>query len=469
MKISKKNLLSLIQENITEMAMDFDPNMPERPHADIQAKLQTGDTPLQKVPFPKTGREENDPSHNFQELVGSERYKKVIQNLRQIGNVQAPVTQISSINDYVSSPITRLMAGAHSRIVQIESAHKEQLAQAAIAIVTDVWQIPEGFCQWDVQIVGQEEMDPGKFKQDEPNEENPEQVEIEDTEDIITDLAQLSLERAKRRFINLIIQGASKRGHYMYQMVPDKIQEIVGGEADDLIYNYGVLMSTNDTLYWQMGEAMMGMAKGSIGGEEDVDPQTDPPTIRVRAVNFPIAIHECIKGWLEVVALKGQPENPQEREIYMQASQMEDTLDKERWDLLLGPAIWDKIEVAIPNDLYTNKNFRTYVNFVFMEIFKLPAKKMLVLLKEVVSGSEVGSRLINELVGAVKENMSNYDQEVTSYEANESLERFNQGLDEISDQENGDSLIDELRNLGIRFSSDEEDELDNEDEEEDEY
>lgn len=468
MKISKKKLLSLIQENITEMAMDFDPNMPERPHADIQAKLQTGDTPLKKVPFPQTGREGDNPSHNYQELVGSERYKRVIQNLRQIGNTQAPVTQISNINDYISSPITRLMGAAHGRIVQIESAHKEQLAQAAIAIVSNVWQIPEGFCQWDVQIVGQEEMDPGKFKQDQPNEENPDQVEIEDTEEIVTDLAQLSLERAKRRFINLIIQGASKRGHYMYQMVPDKIREIVGGEADDLIYNYGVLMSTNDTLYWQMGEAMMGMAKGSIGGEEDVDPQTDPPTIRVRAVNFPIAIHECIKGWLEVVALKGQPENPEERERYMQASQMEDTLDKERWDLLLGPAIWDKIEPMIPNELYTNANLKTYVNFVFMEIFKLPAKKMLVLLKEVVSGSETGSRLINELVAAVKANMENYDKEVSSYEASEYLERFNQDLDEISDQENGDSLIDELRSLGIRFSSDEEDELDNEDEE-DEY
>lgn len=468
MRISKKNLLSLIKENITEMAMDFDPNMPERPHADIQAKLQTGDTPLKKVPFPQTGREGDNPSHNYQELIGSERYKRVIQNLRQIGNTQAPVTQISNMSDYINSPITRLMGAAHGRIIQIESAHKEQLAQAAIAIVTDVWQIPEGFCKWDVQIVGQEEMDPSKFKQDQPNEENPDPVEIDDTEEIVTDLAQLSLERAKRRFINLIIQGASKRGHYMYQMIPDKIREIVGGEADDLIYNYGVLMSTNDTLYWQMGEAMMGIAKGGIGGEEDVDPQTDPPTIKVKAVNFPIAIHECIKGWLEVVALKGQPENPQERERYMQASQMEDTLDKERWDLLLGPAIWDRIEVAIPNDLYTNKNFKTYVNFVFMEIFKLPAKKMLVLLKEVVSGSEIGSRLLNELVNVVKENMSNYDQEVTSYEANESLERFNQGLDEISDQENGDSLIDELRSLGIRFSSDEEDELDNEDEE-DEY
>jgi hypothetical protein len=378
----------------------------------------------------------------------------VIQNLRQIGNVQAPVTQISNINDYVSSPITRLMAGAHARIVQIESRYKDQLAQAAIAIVTDVWQIPEGFCQWDVKIVSQEEMDPNKFKQDEPNEQNPDEVEIEDAEEIITDLAQLSLERAKRRFINLIIQGASKRGHYMYQMVPDKIKEIVGGEADDLIYNYGVLMSTNDTLYWQMGEAMMGMAKGSVGGEEDVETETDPPTIRVKAVNFPIAIHECIKGWLEVVALKGQPENPEEREAYMQASQMEDTIDKERWDLLLGPAIWDRIQAVIPSELYTNENLKTYINFVFMEIFKLPAKKMLVLLKEVVSGSEIGSRLLNELVEVVKENMSNYNQEVTSYEANESLERFNQDLDEISDQENGDDLLDELRGLGIRFSSD---------------
>jgi hypothetical protein len=468
MKISKKTLLSLIQENITEMAMDFDPNMPERPHADIQGKLQAGDTPLQKVPFPKTGREENDPSHNFQELVGSERYKRVIQNLRQIGNVQAPVTQISSINDYVSSPITRLMAGAHGRIVQIEERYKQQLAQAAIAIVTDVWQIPDGFCQWDVQIVGQEEMDPNKFKQDQPNEENPDEVEIEDTEEIITDLAQLSLERAKRRFINLIIQGASKRGHYMYQMVPDKIQEIVGAEADDLIYNYGVLMSTNDTLYWQMGEAMMGMAKGSVGGEEDVDPQTDPPTIRVRAVNFPICIHECIKGWLEVVALKGQPEDPTERERYMQASQMEDTLDKERWDLLLGPAIWDRIQAVIPNELYTNENLKSYINFVFMEIFKLPAKKMLVLLKEVVSGSEIGTRLLNELVAVVKENMSNYDKEVTSYEASEYLERFNQDLDDVADQVDGDSLKDILGDMGISLSRDEEDELDNEDDE-DEY
>jgi hypothetical protein len=153
----------------------------------------------------------------------------------------------------------------------------------------------------------------------------------------------------------------------------------------------------------------------------------------------------------------------------MQASQMEDTLDKERWDLLLGPAIWDKIQEVIPNELYTNENLKTYINFVFMEIFKLPAKKMLVLLKEVVSGSETGARLLNELVAVVKENMSSYDQEVTSYEANQSLQRFNQDLDDVTEQEDSHSLKDIMSSLGITFSQEEEDELDNEDEEEDEY
>ena len=79
MKVSKKEFLSLIKENITEMAMDFDPNMPERPHTDVQQKLATGDTPIKKVPLPKTGREQGEPAHNYQELLASQRYKQVIQ------------------------------------------------------------------------------------------------------------------------------------------------------------------------------------------------------------------------------------------------------------------------------------------------------------------------------------------------------------------------------------------------------
>ena len=66
MKLSKKNLLYLIQENLNEMPMDFDTQ--DRPHQDIQNKLASGDTPIKKVPLPKTG---NEPNSNFQELLAS--------------------------------------------------------------------------------------------------------------------------------------------------------------------------------------------------------------------------------------------------------------------------------------------------------------------------------------------------------------------------------------------------------------
>jgi hypothetical protein len=460
MKISKKTFLSLIKENITEMAMDFDPNMPERPHTDVQQKLATGDTPIKKVPLPKTGREGDAPSHNYQELLASQRYKQVIEKLRGAG-VEAPVTQISSMQDAMNSPIVSIMGNAHANIVNLESEHRIELAQLAVDLVTKVWQIPEGMCQWDVQIINQRQMDTN-FPQDQPEEENPE--EVEDTEEIINDLAKLNLERAKRRFINLIVQGASKRGHYMYQMVPDELERILPGQGNELMYNYAILMSTNDTLYWQMGEQMMGMQKGSVGGREEVDRQTDPPTIKVRAVNFPIAVHECIKGWLELVATKGEKAgNALDQERYMQAKSMEDTIDKELWDLRLGPAIWDKVLERIPVELVTDKNTYGYQNFLLMEIFSLPAKKMLVLLKEVVAQTPVGDRLLNELIDAIKENMNQYNQDMVSHEANEALGIFNDDLDEVADETDEDELKDILGSMGIGLSDDdEEDDLEDE-------
>jgi hypothetical protein len=461
MKISKKTFLSLIKENITEMAMDFDPNIPERPHTDVQQKLATGDTPIKKVPLPKTGREGDAPSHNYQELLASQRYKQVIEKLRGAG-VEAPVTQISSMQDAMNSPIVTIMGNAHANIVNLESEHRIELAQLAVDLVTKVWQIPEGMCQWDVQIINQRQMDTN-FPQDQPEEENPE--EVEDTEEIINDLAKLNLERAKRRFINLIVQGASKRGHYMYQMVPDELERILPGQGNELMYNYAILMSTNDTLYWQMGEQMMGMQKGSVGGREEVDRQTDPPTIKVRAVNFPIAVHECIKGWLELVATKGEKAgNALDQERYMQAKSMEDTIDKELWDLRLGPAIWDKVLERIPVELVTDKNTYGYQNFLLMEIFSLPAKKMLVLLKEVVAQTPVGDRLLNELIDAIKENMNQYNQDMVSHEANEALGIFNDDLDEVADETDEDELKDILGSMGIGLSDDDEDD-DLEDEE----
>jgi hypothetical protein len=450
MKLSKKNLLYLIQENLNEMPMDFDTQ--DRPHQDIQNKLASGDTPIKKVPLPKTG---NEPNSNFQELLASERYKQVINKVRQYTGVESPmVGEGGSIGQ-----LSQMMMNAHNAIVQTEREHRGQLEQLAIELVMKEMGIPEGSVQFDAKIVGMGEVDMSDFNREEQNQENPEEVETEDQEEefnieqnLMQDLETLDLERAKRRLINSMVQGSSKKGHYMYQLVPQKIQQITGSQ--ELINQYGVLMSINDTLYWQLSDdtmqMMMGGAAGAAGGSEEVERDTDPPTIKARAINFPILVHELIKGMMELFSHQGEPED---KDLFQQVMQHEDTLEKEMWDLRLGPAIWDRIRNQFPEDILTDENKVEIQNYLLVEIFKLPARRFLTLMKEVISGSETGKRLLQQIVNAINQTLNDQNYE-------ETMAQFNDELETIESETEEDDFKNFFNSLGIDLSDDNEEDDD---------
>lgn len=443
MEFSKKDLLSLLKEDITEMPMDFDTQ--DRPDQELQGKLAQGDTPLKKVPLPQTG----DENKNFQELLASERYRQVVAKVREYTGVETPMVGQQGI-----MPLAQMMMTAHNQIIQAESAHKEELQQLAIDLVMKEMSIPEGAINYDAKIVGMGEINTDDFNREmDQQEENIEPVDIE--EDLADDLGTLNLEKAKRRLINSMIQGASKKGHYMYHYVADKIREITGSES--LINQYGVLMSVNDTLYWQLSDdtmkAMMGGGGGggSVGGKERVDRNTTPPTIYAEGLNFPILVHELIKGTLELFAIQGRPTDAEGNEDprYAEVEQSEDTLEKEVWDLRLGPAIWERVRRQFPEEIVVDENKYELQNYLLVEIFKLPAKNFLVFMKEVVSGSENGKRLMNELMQGV-------DQMFKDQDYQDAIAAFNEDLDNITDDTDDDDLGDFLGGLGIRLSDDDE-------------
>ena len=68
----------------------------------------------------------------------------------------------------------------------------------------------------------------------------------DDLENFMAAFEKFNLEKAKRRFINSLIQGASKKGHYMFNLVSEELNNI----NPELLNLYGVLMSINDLLYW---------------------------------------------------------------------------------------------------------------------------------------------------------------------------------------------------------------------------
>lgn len=496
MRISKKKLLSLLNENIEkqkklrEMAMDFDTG--DRPHEDIQNKLRTGETPYKKVPLPQTGNE----NQNFQELLASERYREVIQNIRQyVGN--APRLR----GEQGIGPLAQIMMGALMNIINTEQAHRQELEQLAVDLVKKEFSIPEGALQYDAKIVGIGEISDEGFNKmaprnqepepeapnidDEDDEENDEmnpqgndqnqddEDEEENAIDVERTLMQtfenMTLEKAKRRFINGIIQGASDKGHYMYHYVADRIREITG--SDDIINQYGIMMAVNDAIYWQIGEnsldAMMGTDQGGGGqqggrqpqrpqqggegnqnqpqmpqghmqggggnpnmaGRQDIDRNTNPPTIRAIGVNFPVLVHELIKGTLELFAIQGRPES---EEDYAEVEASEDTLAKENWDLRLGPAIWNRIRAMYPEDILADEDKFEIQNYLLVEIFKLPPKKFFVFMREVLMATDRGSVMMDDLVEGIHRMLNDEDWDDESTEFHDELE---DATNEISDED----------------------------------
>jgi hypothetical protein len=451
MQFSKKKLLSLIQENLNEMPMDFDSQ--DRPDQGVQDDLAAGETPLKKIPFPQTGDE---PNKNFQELLASERYKQVVAKMRQYTGTNATIRGMEGL-----SPLMQQMMSAHNQILQFEQNHRRELEALAVELVMKELGIPEGSVQFDARIIGMGEFNPEDFNHDQEGEEEGGEEEGGDEMDlgneieIVNDLEKLDLEKAKRRFINTIIQGASKRGHYMYHYAEERISQIVGN--DRIIGLYGIMMSVNDALYWQLPNETMKMMgqQGNIAGREDVDRQTDPPTVKARAVNFPVLIHELIKGTLELIAIQGRPRDEEgNEEDFRDIEDSEDTLEKEMWDLRLGPAIWDRIRSKFPEDVLTDEDKGIIQLKVFQSIFQKPAKEFLVFMKEVVSNSENGNRLMETLVRAIEEDINNYEYEQTMAE-------FDEDLTNISDETDNDDLKDFISGIpGISLSNDDEEDDD---------
>jgi len=437
MKFLKKDLLRILGENLHEMPMDFD--TPDRPHSDVTRPLSTGDTPLKKIPLPKTGDE---PNKNFQELLASERYRQVVAKVREYTGIETPMQGDSNV-----TPLIQMMMSAHNQIVQTESRYKTQLEELAVELVIKEMGIPEGAIQFDAKIVGMGEIDTQDFNREMQQQPNIDPVDIE--QDLMSDLESMTMEKAKRRLINNMLQGASKKGHYMYHYVADKIREITG--SDRIVGQYGILMSINDTLYWQLSdETMKMMMDGSIGGKEKVRVNTNPPTIVARGVNFPILVHELIKGVMELFAVQGRPTDEEgnvDLDSWSEISSSEDTLEKEIWDLRLGPAIWDRIRSQYPESILTDENKIELQNYLLVEIFKLPAKQFLVLMREVISGSENGKRLMNELVDGIDKLFKDQDYQ-------DAIEAFNENLNDITDDTDDDDLFDFLNDLGIKLPDD---------------
>jgi hypothetical protein len=426
-----------MRNKIDEAPIDYG-DRPERMAPDIQAKIQGRETPLSDNPALDIDVDGDGVVSSFEELLASKRFKDVVDKVKQYTGI----TDISNQNALMQ--LQMMLQRAVQDVKSIENENEEYLENLAVDLVKKEMALPDGAFQFDVELLsGMGQIDTSKMR---PSSEEPDEEDImkmfgdenaddmeDDIEAFMDAMDKFDMEKAKRRFINSLIQGASKKGHYMFNLVREELDRL-----DPRLLNlYGVLMSIADLMYWiipdEMTQMMAGEGEG-VQGSEEVDDTTDPPTIKAKGLFFPILIHELIKGVYEVLGTQGLPDDPKAAEMVMGS---QDTLPYEIWDLRLGPVIWERFTAAYPEDLYED-DMREIQNYLFSRFSALSTEEFFEVAREIIGDSEKGQKIVQRMVDEIIEELRQYDLE--------------DALGDSDDEEDDDEFKDFLGGLGIDLS-----------------
>jgi hypothetical protein len=370
------------KNNITE-GVEYDPEHPEKMHPDIEAKLRSRAHHLGGHPaFPETGT-----GQHYEEMMASKRFKEVIERVKRY-------TGVRSISPRQVMEMMQILG----QIKTIEKSKRKKLEELAVRMVKEEFGITNQL-QFDAKLV-----DPGQVSLSTQMKPSEEEMEFETPEQ----KEEVGAEIQKRRLLNSLMQGAAKKGHYMYHMVEDELESV-----DPTLSNlYGKLMSINDYTYWIMpDEAMTIMAGGdeNKAGSEEIDLETDPPTIKARAQIFPVLLHELIKGVMEVMSVDALPE---EEKIQKYVMDKADFVTAEFWDLRLGPGLWERFRDAIG----TNDHDLRY--YLYNEISRIPAKDFNQFMKDLFEGKQSAKQRLADIANDIRKEMKEdeYKEAMSKYE-----------------------------------------------------
>jgi hypothetical protein len=368
--ISKKEFLSL-----TEAPIDYEG--PERMEPGIERKITGKQTPYHDFPaIPEMDRD-------FIELISSKRFKDSVAKVRSaMGD-----TRVIQGNNPLQSLMMSVMQSMQ-RLIMIQMQNKEQLENLAVELVRKEMGIPEDAMQFKAELVMQPMGAAGGMQ------EKPEMPSEEEIEEFMGDMEQFNLERAKRRFINSLIQGAAFKGGHMFNLVRNEINDI-NPQLMDLYTTSQALMEHAYWLYPDM-ENMAGGGGGQMG-QSEVDEETDPPTVVGRAVTFPLLVHELVKGVYEVFGTHGLPDDPRQQEMILKA---EDTLPAEVWDSRLGPIFWEKFLATYPMELFDD-DMKQIQHYLFMRFSALSADEFMRVAKLILKGDPKGNKFIQDMVNEI--------------------------------------------------------------------
>jgi len=411
-------------------------NTPERMDPNLERKLASPDSLYATNPAMKKG------AADVQRLV-SDRFQKVTDKLRQVTGIQ----DLSS--NQVQKMIYQEMMRKLPNIMRIEANHKDELIELAIQSSLDEGEVPEGRYQIEANL-GMP--DTGNFRMEPEDEEDEEEDKEEKLKfssfdlDELTDEEILELEKHKRNIINALIQGAAKKGHYLFQK--PEVKSRLDAIDPSLYRDYLGIMAITDFLYFNFEDAIEHMAQTAQGiagkvelddaDEEEGEEGEEQPDTKIIATGifFPILCHEIIKGLEEA---KGRAGLPSDSNLRAKVLGQTDVLSNEPMQLRIGPEIVEKLRFALPDDIF-NPEYKGLINFFHVLLYQIEAKEFLEVIGNAISEDSSKISKAKKRFEEIVEEAKQMQEEFEDYKEDEDID---------PDSNDDDDLDDFLNSLGI--------------------
>jgi hypothetical protein len=413
----------------------------ERMDPNLERKLRSGEDIYSSNPAMRKG------SEDVQRLV-SQRFGDVVDALKQ-------VTGIEDLSpNHVKQMLMGEMMNATYGVMRLESRHKEELKDLAKKVSFDETEFDESWVNLEMYL-NETPIDVSNFRyqpeeeDEEEEEDKKEQLKFQsfDIEDL-TPQEELELEKHKRNIINALIQGAAKKGHYVFRK-PEVREEL--DSIDPQLYPlYNKIMAINDFFYFTMeqmiemmsqtGQGVAGKVELDGGDEEEGGEGEDTPdtTIKAYGMIFPILCHEIIKGIKEVNARHGLP---QDTEMAQKVMGQTDLLSNEPMQLRVGPGVQEKLRMAMPDEIFKPEN-KGLINWFEIELFKIEPTEFLGIMADVIDKDERKNKRATARFEEIMKEAQRLKEEYEEY-------KKQQGSSSESDDLSDDDLDDFLSSMGI--------------------
>lgn len=326
----------------------------------------------------------------YLEIITSEAYRRAVDKLSHY--VGVPVAELQGKFPTIPS-MTALLMGTASQIERLEKKSHQKLEKMAVSLVLNLKEyhyinklVQSGDIILDVKLapadltnaIAEDEMDT-MMGNDLTVAENL-------NAQIYSALAGDTEGKLRRALANYMTQGDAINKFFLFNIATEELQKI----DPTLPQKYGLVSAVSLVLNYRLPKMRFTrqFADAAAVGSEEIIPTGDKYTIKVRGRNFPLLIHELVKGIGEYLSM----------DVADQEELDTDVLSDELKQFLAGPGLDNRLRRLIPTDKIE------YLPMIKKLFYKLPIPYI----KEVLLGGGKAESIIKTLIKTAEEQLKNF-------------------------------------------------------------